>query len=196
MGAPPVVTCAICGRSLLVGERPTRFSPNGREYVDVCPLCRDRALELGWLREGTPRLPARSPQPRRRLLSRLLRGPSPAEPPWAEGDLDRLSPEEQALVEAAELFNRSPHRRTVEGLVRSLGPPQVSLVLLSGTKPEAVITVAWEISWYQYRVALDGSLPVQLAGRGYDPAEIPELFTSWNAGTGPEGTIVPDLAGG
>jgi len=194
MGAAPVVTCAICGRSLLVGERPTRLSPDGREYVDVCPLCREQALELGWLREGSPRLPARPPYRRRRLLARLWRGAASAEPSLVDTDLDRLSPQAKALLEAAGLFNRSPHRRTVEGLMRSLGQPRVSLVLLSGANPEAVITIAWDISWYQYRVALDGSVPVQLAARGYDPDEIPSSFTSWNAEAGAEGTIVPDLA--
>src|SRR5581483_11452863 len=33
-------TCAICERTLLMGERAIRFSPNGgADYVDVCPLC-------------------------------------------------------------------------------------------------------------------------------------------------------------
>ena len=47
--------CAICERTLLMGEHALRFSPDGRaEYVDVCPLCQDLALEYGWLREGSP----------------------------------------------------------------------------------------------------------------------------------------------
>ena len=32
--------CAICERTLLVGERPLRFAPDGMDdYVDVCVLC-------------------------------------------------------------------------------------------------------------------------------------------------------------
>ncbi len=191
MGAPPAITCAVCGRSLLVGERPLRFSPDGREYVDVCPLCRERAVEYGWQREGVPTLPARLPDRRRRLLGRLLRAaPREASPHPVPGP---PSSREQALATAAALFNDSPHRRTVDGLARSLGPPQVSLVLLSGVSPEVVITVCWEISWYQYRVVLDGSQPVQLAERGYDPAELAASFTAWNAHLTEEGAIVPEL---
>ena len=47
MKAPPA-TCAICERTLLDGEYPVRFSPDGRDFVDVCPLCKERALEFGW----------------------------------------------------------------------------------------------------------------------------------------------------
>ena len=50
-------TCAICERTLLMGEHAVRYSPGGREYVDVCPLCQDVALEHGWVREGSPTTP-------------------------------------------------------------------------------------------------------------------------------------------
>jgi len=48
------------------------------------------------------------------------------EPVATEPILRRLSDEEVALVEAAELFNQSQFRRTVSGVARSLGPPRVS----------------------------------------------------------------------
>ena len=33
-------SCAICERTLLMGERATRFSPAADgSFVDVCPLC-------------------------------------------------------------------------------------------------------------------------------------------------------------
>ena len=44
--------CAVCERSLLQGEVALRFSPDGVEFVDVCPLCQDYALDYGWVREG------------------------------------------------------------------------------------------------------------------------------------------------
>jgi len=34
-----VRTCGICERSLLVGERSVRYSADGENFVDVCPLC-------------------------------------------------------------------------------------------------------------------------------------------------------------
>ena len=40
--------CGICERTLLLGERSTRFSPDGDDqWVDVCALCQETALEHG-----------------------------------------------------------------------------------------------------------------------------------------------------
>jgi len=195
VGARPAITCAICGRSILVGERPFRFTPDGREFVDVCPLCKDQALAYGWVSEGGPSLPvhAGERQPRG-LLSKLMgRRQAPVEP-LPEPILRQLSRGEQAIVEAATLFNLSPHRRTVEGLTRSLGWPTVSIVPLSGTNPEVVITVCWEISWYQYRVVLSSS-QVRLAQRGLEPEDLDESFREWNAELNEAGLVVPKLAG-
>ena len=50
--------CAICERTLLLGERAVRFAPDeGAELVEVCPLCQEIAVEHGWLKEGTPTTP-------------------------------------------------------------------------------------------------------------------------------------------
>ena len=92
--------------------------------------------------------------------------------------LRRLSPEEQAIVEAAELFNDSAYRRTIAGIAKSLGEARVSLLPLSGVNPEVVITVAWDISWYQYRVVFESGQPVRLAERGYELDDLdPPLHT-------------------
>ncbi len=194
VGARPSITCAICGRTILVGERPFRFSPDGREFVDVCPLCKDQALAYGWVSEGGPSLPvhAGERQPRG-LFGRLMGRRQPPVESIPEPILRQLSRGEQALVEAATLFNLSPHRRTVEGLTRSLGWPTVSIVALSGTNPEVVITVCWEISWYQYRVAL-GTSQVRLAQRGLEPDDLDESFRDWNAELNEAGLVVPRLA--
>ena len=107
--------------------------------------------------------------------------------------LRRLSAPEQAMVEAAELFNASPYRRTVAGIARSLGDAQVSLLPLSGVNPEVVLTVAWDISWYQYRVVFDSGQAVRLAERGYELEELDERFRRWNAFLDPDGRITPDI---
>jgi hypothetical protein len=191
------VTCAICERTLLLGERSVRFSPNGSDFVDVCPLCQERALEHGWIREGSPLLPTVHAERRRhrgRFAERLL-GPRrpPLEASVAEPFLRRLSSSDQAIVEAADVFNSSDYRRTVEGIGRSLGTPEVSIVPLSGVNTEVVITVAWDISWYQYRITFDSAQPVRLAERGLDPEELDAAFTVWNAAFGEDGRIVPEL---
>jgi hypothetical protein len=68
----------------------------------------------------------------------------------------------------------------------------VSIVALSGTNPEVVITVCWEISWYQYRVVL-GSSQVRLAQRGLEPEDLDESFRDWNAELNEAGLVVPKL---
>ena len=190
--------CAICERTLLLGERATRYSPNGHdEFVDVCQLCLDTALEYGWLKEGTPTTPMvpGDRRRRRRGLGEFLgfgRG-SDEETVAPEPILRRLSEDELAMVEAADLFNASAYRRTVGGIAKSLGTPNVSIHALSGVNADVVVTIAWEISWYQYRVTAD-SAPVRLAERGHDPSELDESFTEWNAHLEEDGRVVPDIA--
>jgi hypothetical protein len=193
-------SCAVCGRTLLMGERTSRFSPNGGDqFVDVCPLCHEIAIENGWRKEGAPTAPTISSDPRRRRVS--LRGllglPGlPAEEPVAsEPMLRRLSEPELAIVEAADIFNSSQFRRTVDGIAKSLGSPNVSVVPLSGVAPDVIVTIAWEISWYQYRIQADSPQPVRLAERGHEVDELEGSFTEWNAHMVDDGRIVPDIAG-
>src|SRR5437764_8281357 len=157
--------CAICERTMLMGERTSRFSPNGGDqYVDVCPLCLELALEYGWRKEGAPTTLTIPTERRRRKFSlSTLLGASRApgeEPVASEPILRRLSEPELAMVEAADHFNASQYRRTVGGIAKSLGTPSVSVVPLSGVNADVVVTVAWEISWYQYRIAPESPQPV------------------------------------
>ena len=182
-----------------MGERTVRFSPNGADhYVDVCSLCQDAALEYGWRKEGAPTTLTIPVEPRRGRfsLARFLGVPrTPAEEPVAsEPILRRLSEPELAIVEAADIFNSSQFRRTVGGIAKSLGTPNVSVIPLSGVTSDVVVTVAWEISWYQYRVTADLPQPVRLAERGHDPGELEGSFTEWNAHMVDDGRIVPDIA--
>ena len=180
-----------------MGEHAIRFSPGGGEYVDVCTLCADIALEHGWLREGSPSLPTLPADVRRRKSrwAGLLGGKRSEEEPVAdEPILRRLSEPELAVVEAADLFNSSPHRRTVAGVAKSLGAPKASIVPLSGVSGEMVVTVAWEISWYQYRVLPDAPQPLRLAERGHDLEELESSFQDWNAYLAEDGRLMPDIA--
>jgi len=190
--------CAVCERTLLMGEHAYRFAPDGREFVDVCPLCQEIALEHGWVREGSPISLTVPEAPRRgRLSLAAILGGARREveaPVAGEPILRRLSDEELAIVEAADLFNTSPFRRTIHGVARSLGEPQASIVPLSGVSGEMIITVAWEISWYQYRVSPDAAQPIRLAERGHDLSEVEERFREWNARLGDDGRLMPDIA--
>ena len=183
-----------------MGERVVRFAPHeGAELVDVCPLCQDDAAEYGWLKEGAPTTPLVAVERRRRngldLRGILLgRRPRAEEPVASEPILRRLSEGELAMVEAADLFNGSQYRRTIGGVAKSLGEPKASIVALSGVNPELVVTVAWDISWYQYRVTPDSAQPVRLAERGHELYELDERYQGWNARVEADGRLVPDIA--
>ncbi len=190
-------TCGVCNRTLLLGEHSSRFTPGNDQWVDVCALCTDTANEHGWLKEGTPTTPLIAENPRRRgrfpRIGLLERRRVEPEPVLAEPVLRRLSPDEQALVEAAELYNESAYSRTIAGIAKSLGHARVSMLALSGTNTEIVITIAWDISWYQYRVLFDSSQPVRLAERGHELSELGERFKTWNAHLDEQGRLSPDI---
>jgi hypothetical protein len=191
-------TCAICERTLLLGERAVRFAPNGEDFVDVCPLCQETAVDHGWLKEGSPTTPT-VPTPtrrRRRGLASLFdtRRSTTAEPVAPEPILRRLSQPELQMVEAAEIFNASDYRRTVGGIAKSLGEPKASIVPLSGVSGELVVTVAWDISWYQYRVSPDSAQQVRLAERGHELSELDPGYQRWNAHVERDGRLVPAIA--
>jgi hypothetical protein len=189
--------CAVCERTLLTGERALRFSPNGDDFVDVCQLCADIALEHGWVKEGSPTTPTVPNQRRRRRrgLASLFdtKRQPPDDPVVAEPILRRLSAREQQMVEAADIFNASDYRRTVGGIAKSLGRPRASIVPLSGVTGELILTVAWDISWYQYRLTPDSAQPVRLAERGHELGEIDATYRRWNATIEDDGRLVPDI---
>ena len=70
----------------------------------------------------------------------------------------------------------------------------MSVVPLSGVNSEVVVTVAWDISWYQYRVLPDSAQPVRLAGRGHEVEELEPSFRVWNARVEADGRVVPEIA--
>jgi hypothetical protein len=182
--------CAVCGRTLPLGERLFAYeSPEGAD-ARVCELCVDQADALGWIREGSLSVPLQmhSTRSRPRGLKGFLGGsrqrrgvPEPFAP-------DALPADPRDAVEAGlELFNESYHPRTVCGIARTLGDPRVSVVMRSHR--EVVVTVAWDLSWYQFRVDMLGPQPVTLQERGEDVAEIDSRFQDWNAQAEPDGTL-------
>jgi hypothetical protein len=184
-----------------MGERAVSFAPSeGAELVDVCPLCQELALEAGWIKEGAPTTPTREAGRRRRRKRNLVemlgltRATEEESLAQQEPILRRLSDGEVSLLEAADLFNGSAYRRTVGGIAKSLGEPNASIVPLSGTSGELAVTVAWELSWYQYRVSPDSAQPVRLERRGHELEELEQGFKDWNAQVEDEGRLVPEIA--
>jgi hypothetical protein len=218
----PVDNCAVCGRTILSGERTRSYiSPDGERRA-VCDLCRPRAEQLGWVwEELAEETSTQLPKRRRRSLGALFRGraeprrvredeealepppeqePPPPEPrrspdPAAPGaGVGRPEPVAEApgtrLERAAARFNASPESRTVAGLMRSLGAPWVSVGAAAGSPSEVRITIAWELSWYQWGVDLrDEGRPVHSIDKGHEIDELDNSARQWNAVADEEGQI-------
>ena len=220
------VTCDVCGRTLLKGERTESFLATGGERHGVCELCFVRAEHEGWIREAAhDEVPARGPRApeRRPLLGRLRRRSEPANGAFEQpADPDRepapdpapSAPErardkpqdprhvravpttaEVKVERALDLFNGSHHHRTVTGLSRSLGPPYATAIPDPDAPSTVTVLVAWELSWYRYRVDLgDSAEPVSLQSKGDELADIDEPLRGWNAGLDAEGRLVIGVA--
>jgi len=79
-------------------------------------------------------------------------------------------------------FNASEAARTVAGLTRTLGEPQVSIGAAAGTAEAARITVAWELTWYQWAVPSgEREQPVAELARGTEIEQLDAAARQWNA---------------
>jgi predicted Fe-S protein YdhL (DUF1289 family) len=235
------VSCDVCGRTILKGERAEWYLAPGGHRRQVCDLCTVRAQHHGWIRESAAGdMPARPPrhEPRRGVLGRLRKRRSSLSPGSDEarlaeqeamygGDLpadngdtpsgDRLKPvaepdvaprprsrpqaprhvravpttAEVKVERALELFNGSGHQRTVAGLARTLGPPWVSALPDPNQASAVSVLVAWELSWYRYRVDLgDEDDPVMMLDKGEEIDQIDESLRAWNARLDEDGRVV------
>jgi len=98
-----------------------------------------------------------------------------------------VSPFERAVMR----FNASPAGREVAGLVRTLGTPLVSVGAAAGAREQARITVAWELSWYQWTVDLgEGVRPVARLAQGGEVDQLDAPARQWNASVAEGGRIV------
>jgi hypothetical protein len=92
---------------------------------------------------------------------------------------------------ALELFNGSDHARTVAGLARTLGTPWVTASPDADQPASVTLVVAWELSWYRFRVDLgDEADPVMLLEKGEEIEEIEEELRHWNATIDTDGRLV------
>ncbi len=102
---------------------------------------------------------------------------------------------ELKMERALDVFNASSHPRTVSGVARSLGAPEVC-VRTSETEPSVVsITVMWELSWYRYEVDLsDEAGGAQRVAQGAELEELDAVDRAPNAAADDRGRVALALA--
>ena len=160
-----------------MGERPSGSRPTAGRLRRRLPALPGGAIEHGWIKEGSPTTPLvpDTPAPQALGLARGLFGnprrPSPSRSS-PEPILRRLSEPSRRWSRRPSSSTPAPYRRTIAGICKSLGEPQASFLPLSGVNPEVVVTVAWDISWYQYRVIFESRQPVRLEERGHELDEL------------------------
>jgi hypothetical protein len=94
------------------------------------------------------------------------------------------------LEDAVDRFNESGRPHTVAGLTRTLGRPRASIGAAAGSPGEVRITVAWELTWYQWGVdTADPSRPVCELGQGGELTELDGSARIWNCGVDEGGRL-------
>lgn len=233
--ARQVVSCRVCGRTLLIGERSIGyFTTSGEGPYDVCELCVPRAHRYG-LRprqysaeeianarrgslvahvgaaarnlvggrrharparrtsldqpvasQGTAAVAAAAATPTRSgPLAGMRARRAAAAAPLDPAALGAVPVGAAAIPIALAAFNQSPHARTLAGLHRTLGAPRASVQPRSATDREVILTVAWEIVWYQFRVMPDG---IEQQSGNY-LGELAPRWQRWNCSVAPDGTV-------
>ena len=99
----------------------------------------------------------------------------PAGPPTAEPH-NRPGFQLAEVQLAQKYFNESQFTTRIRDVRKSLGKPNANLTKLIGAEPRALVTVAWDIIWYQYLVDLRRDIPtderVALHREGMDLDEL------------------------
>jgi hypothetical protein len=128
-----------------------------------------------------------------RLRARLedVHGPLAAERPelaTPERHVHALPADQHGqLARAVALFNASEHRKTLAGVIRSLGAPYVHIGPVHG-EVLVEILVAWELCWYRFEADLEGDI-VHRRAQGYELTELDGDLVEANAAADPDGRL-------
>ena len=133
-----------------------------------------------------PGEPAAEPAPRPRAPRKRTREPG-REPRHVRAVPMGAS---QKIASAIEVFNNSEHRRTVAGVARSLGAPDVSIHPNEEHSSLVDIVASWELCWYRYEVDLSDEVPVvRVAAQGYELDELTPREREANASYDQHGAL-------
>jgi hypothetical protein len=205
-----VTVCELCKPR---AEAAGWLRPDEAEALRAAGVGRERRRPRGQMLSGllsrfpappAEREPQEEPEPRPARARRRPPEASP-EPAGAEADSRAAGPGRAAgppeppatkpattLPEALAAFNVSNHRRTVAGLTRTLGPPRATAVAVRSKNgfPGVRLTVAWEITWYQWEVTPGAAGPeVRESGKGDTIDQLRTADRRWNLRPDPDGTL-------
>jgi hypothetical protein len=174
--------------------RHPRGDGRGRSFIDRFRARRERAREVNdeiAVDSGTPEAP---PPPRRREREREREREEDTgsyETPRRPRHVRAVPTNADLKMERAlEVFNSSDHTRTVGGVARSLGAPQVSVRPLAERPSVVAISVMWELSWYRYEVDLsDEAGGVRREAQGDELSELSDEDRVANAAADDRGGL-------
>jgi len=91
------------------------------------------------------------------------------------------------------IFNDTKFSDKLRSVARSLGKPLVCLAAVAGPETRVMITVVWDIVWYQYLVSLGPDVPpeeqVTAFAEGMEPSELTPAFRVSNAALDDSGRV-------
>jgi hypothetical protein len=174
-----VVRCRVCGRTLLMGEQSLGFfTHQGEGPFDVCELCAPAAHRYGLQpRPSTPEELTQQQASRASGLGKLMSRSRNRRQSVVAANLRSTPVGAAAVPVALACFNSTEHARMLAGLFRTLGAPRASVVPRSPTDREVVLTVAWDIVWYQFQIRPDGSIE---PAKGTHLDDLPIRWQDWN----------------
>jgi hypothetical protein len=159
------------GRALRRREAP----PEDSDFTEPQQPALDPEPEPAAQAEPEPEPEPAPPPPRR--------SPDPAAPGAGIGRSPSRAESRMSRIESAiERFNHSEQSVMIAGLARTLGTPWVSVGAAAGSPSEVRITVAWELSWYQWGVDTSDELRAAYEiGKGGELGELDAPARQWNA---------------
>ncbi|MEI2701842.1 MAG: hypothetical protein V9E83_05500 [Baekduia sp.] len=180
-------------RGLIRARRPeTQLEPGGAEALFSPSAEQPAVAGPAPARSGPAPLSADLRQEHQRARAVMAEQASAGEPALYEDRSVRGIPSNSELkvARAIELFNASPHVRTVAGVSRSLGVPMVCARPSLTEGSVVTIVVAWELSWYRFEVDLgDEGAGVRVVGQGTELEELDEADREANGTAGADGII-------
>ncbi len=201
-GGERKLVCELCGsralhagwiRESAHGDMPAARRPNEQRRSLLNRLRRGREAEPVAEESDEP-----APEAGGAPVEDTEEEPRPVSRPKDPRHVRAIPTNAEVKVERAiELFNGSEHTRTIAGIARTLGGPWVSASPDPVASSEVNVVVAWELSWYRYRVDLgDAEEPVALVEKGQELAELPEELREWNGSATGDGLLAAGVGSG